>query len=339
MLVVMRTGAPVESVEAVRRRASEAGGRATVVPGEGRAVVRIVFDGSLDPDAFQGLPDVERIVRLTRPYGRVARASRPSGSVVRVGGVAVGGEELAVFAGPCAVESREQALVAARAALESGADGLRGGAFKPRTSPYAFQGLGEEGLAILAEARSQTGLPVVTEAVDEAGVALVERYADAIQIGARNMQNYALLRRAGASRLPVVLKRGIAATVEEFLLAAEYVLDAGNSNVILCERGVRTFLSHCRYTLDIAAIPFLQSETHLPVIVDPSHAAGDRSLVPALARAAAAAGADGLLVEIHPDPSAALCDGAQALELADLPGLFASFRAASAVRAEAGAGA
>jgi 3-deoxy-7-phosphoheptulonate synthase len=240
---------------------------------------------------------------------------RPDKSVVRVGDAAIGGEELAIIAGPCAIESRTQAFAIAEAVRRSGARFFRGGAYKPRTSPYAFQGLGEEGLRILAEIREAYGLKIVTEALDEAGVDLVERYGDVIQIGARNMQNFSLLRRAGKARLPVLLKRGLSATLDEWLLAAEYVMAEGNYQVILCERGIRTFAQHTRNTMDLAAIPAVRRISHLPVIVDPSHGTGKNFMVTPLARAGVAVGADGLIVEVHDQPEHALSDGAQALTL------------------------
>jgi 3-deoxy-7-phosphoheptulonate synthase len=263
--------------------------------------------------ALEALPAVLEVRRDSPPYALVSRAHRPDASRVRVRDVHVGGDEVALIAGPCAVENREVMLSAARSVADAGASMLRGGAFKPRTSPYSFQGLGRAGLELLAEARDATGLPVVTEVVAPEDVDLVARYADMLQIGSRNMQNFRLLSAVGEQPLPVLLKRGMMATIEELLLAAEYVLAAGNARVVLCERGIRTFERATRNTLDICAVPLLKEETHLPVIVDPSHAAGRRELVPALARAAVAAGADGLIVEVHPRPERALSDGRQSL--------------------------
>lgn len=255
-----------------------------------------------------------------------SRDCRAEGTVVEVGGVQVGGERVVLIAGPCSVESREQLLAAARSVKASGASMLRGGAFKPRTSPYDFQGLAQEGLELLAAAREETGLPVVTEVVDTRQVELVGRYADVLQVGARNMQNFALLSAVGELGKPVLLKRGFAATIRELLLAAEYVLAKGNSQVVLCERGIRTFEPSTRNTLDISAVPVLKASTHLPVLVDPSHASGVREYVPALARAAIAAGADGLLVEAHPKPEEALCDGRQSLGLQDFERMVVELR-------------
>ena len=264
------------------------------------------------------------------PYTLVAREQRPDGSRIRIDGFAVGGDEIVVMAGPCAVESRDSILAAARAVAAGGGRILRGGAFKPRTSPYSFQGLGEEGLELLAEARAATGLSVVTEVVATAEVAVVAEFADVVQVGARNMQNFRLLSAVGEQPRPVLLKRGMMATIEELLLAAEYVVTAGNPRVMLCERGIRTYETATRNTLDIAAVPVLKERTHLPVIVDPSHAAGRRELVPALARAAIAAGADGLIVEVHPRPEQALSDGRQSLEPEGFAQLMQELRATAA---------
>ncbi len=264
-------------------------------------------------DRLEAMPAVQEVRRDSPPYTLVSREHRPESSRVRVGNVQIGGDEIVVIAGPCAVESREGLLEAARAVADAGGALLRGGAFKPRTSPYSFQGLGEAGLALLAEAREVTGLPVVTEVVAPEDVELVAAYADMLQIGARNMHNFRLLSAVGEQPKPVLLKRGLMATIEELLLAAEYVLSAGNPRLILCERGIRTFERATRNTLDICAVPLLKEATHLPVLVDPSHAAGRRELVPALARAGIAAGADGLIVEMHPHPDRAFSDGRQSL--------------------------
>lgn len=262
---------------------------------------------------LEAMPAVQVVRRDSPPYALVSREHRPAASRVRVGDVQIGGGELIVIAGPCAVESREGVLLAARLVADAGGSMLRGGAFKPRTSPYSFQGLGESGLEMLAEAREITGLPVVTEVVAPEDVELVAQYADMLQIGSRNMQNFRLLSAVGEQPRPVLLKRGLMATIEELLLAAEYVLSAGNPRLVLCERGIRTFERATRNTLDICAVPLLKEATHLPILVDPSHAAGRRELVPALARAGIAAGADGLIVEMHPDPDHALSDGRQSL--------------------------
>jgi len=310
----MRTDATEEDLTRVVERIQALGFEPHVSRGVERTVVGVKGPRDrLDPEAFSGMGGVLQVVRVTAPHKLASREWKPQDSVVTVGRARFGGGAFALVAGPCAVEGREQLRDAARAAASGGADMLRGGAFKPRTSPYDFQGLGEEALRLLAEARSQFGLPVVTEARAAAQVELVAQYADMIQIGARNMQNYDLLREAGRSRKPVLLKRGIAARTGELLMSAEYVLAAGNDLVVLCERGIRTFEDSTRFTLDVSAVPVLKAQTHLPVIVDPSHAAGNARYVAALARAAVAAGADGIMVEIHPCPAEALCDAAQAL--------------------------
>jgi len=262
---------------------------------------------------FESMPGVLEVIPVTHAYKLVSREVKPEDSVVKVGGVPVGGGAFTLVAGPCAVESEEQLLTVARAVKAKGAHLLRGGAYKPRTSPYSFQGLGEQGLQLLARAREETGLPVVTEAIDAESVDLVERYADAIQIGARNMQNFALLKRAGRAKKPVLLKRGLAATLEEFLMSAEYILSEGNYQVILCERGVRTFSDFSRNTLDLAVVPAVKQISHLPILVDPSHGTGRRDKVVPMSRGAAAVGADGLIVEVHHDPDRALSDGPQSI--------------------------
>jgi 3-deoxy-7-phosphoheptulonate synthase len=267
------------------------------------------------------------VIRIGKPYKMVARDLHPRPSTVKVGTAEVGRGSVTLIAGPCAVETEEQALAAARAAKESGATILRGGAYKPRTSPYSFQGLGERGLEILAICRAETGLPVVTEVLETRDVELVAEWADALQIGTRNMQNFALLKEVGQVHKPVLLKRGFGATVEEWLMAAEYIAQRGNSEIILCERGIRTFEPSTRNTLDLAGMAVAQQESHLPVIVDPSHATGKRALVGPMARAAVAAGADGVMLDVHPNPEEALCDGPQALTPADLLGLAAELRA------------
>jgi 3-deoxy-7-phosphoheptulonate synthase len=273
------------------------------------------------------MPGVAEVVRVSKPYKLVTLELRPEKTIVRVGDAAIGGDELAIIAGPCAIESRAQAFAIAEAVRRTGARFFRGGAYKPRTSPYAFQGLGEEGMKILADIRETYGLKIVTEALDEAGVDLVEKYGDMIQIGARNMQNFSLLRRAGRSSLPILLKRGLAATLDEWLLAAEYIMAEGNYNVVLCERGIRTFADHTRNTLDLAAIPAVRRLSHLPVIVDPSHGTGKNFMVNPLARAGVAVGADGLIVEVHDQPERALCDGAQALTFEQYNQLVSEVRA------------
>jgi 3-deoxy-7-phosphoheptulonate synthase len=314
VLVVMRQGATAEQIRGVVEAVEARGFKAHAIPGAQRTAIGITGNkGALDAPVFESLPGVLEVIPVSHAYKLVSREVKREDTVVRVGGVAVGGADLVVVAGPCAVESREQALTIARAVKAAGAHLLRGGAFKPRTSPYSFQGLGEEGLKILAEAREATGLPVVTEAVDVEGLELVERYADAIQIGARNMQNFSLLRRAGRAKKPVLLKRGMSATLEEFLMSAEYILSEGNYDVILCERGVRTFSDFSRNTLDLAMVPAVKDISHLPILVDPSHGTGRRDKVAPLSRAAAAVGADGLIVEVHHDPNRALSDGPQSI--------------------------
>ncbi len=304
-----------EDIQRVVDTISDMGYGAKPMPGKQRTAIGLVGnDGRVESARLAGLPGVRELIKVSQPYKQVSREWRDEDTLVDLGnGVVVGGPEVVVVAGPCAVESRGQILDIAASVRDAGASALRGGAFKPRTSPYSFQGLGPKGLELLAEARDETGLAVVTEAVEPEGVALVAEYADVIQIGARNMQNFPLLKRAGRSGKPVLLKRGMSATITELLLAAEYLLSEGNPNVILCERGVRSFDSRTRNVLDLTAIPLVKSLTHLPVIADPSHGTGVREKVTPMARAAVAAGADGLVVEVHPDPPAALSDGAQSL--------------------------
>jgi 3-deoxy-7-phosphoheptulonate synthase len=314
MLVVMRQDASAGQIEGVVRAIEARGFKAHPIPGAQRTAIGITGNrGVLDRPVFESLPGVLEVIPVSHAYKLVSREVKPEDTVVDVGGVPVGGRELVIAAGPCAVESLEQTLTVARAIKTAGARLLRGGAFKPRTSPYSFQGLGEEGLRILAAAREETGLPVVTEALDAEGVDLVERWADCIQVGARNMQNFSLLKRCGKASKPVLLKRGLAATLEEFLMSAEYILAEGNYQVILCERGVRTFSDFSRNTLDLAVVPAVKSLSHLPILVDPSHGTGRRDKVAPLSRAAAAVGADGLIVEVHHDPDTALSDGPQSL--------------------------
>ena len=314
MVVVMRPGAAPSEVDAVVARVEQAGGSAFVSRGVNRTIVGLVGDvvqfQALNLRAMSGVGDV---VRVSKPYKLVSRENHPEASTVEVGGVPIGPGSFTLIAGPCAVETPEQTLAAARMAQSAGATLLRGGAYKPRTSPYAFQGLGERGLRILAEVREETGLPVVTEVVDAADVPLVAKWADMLQVGTRNMQNFALLQAVGSAGRPVMLKRGMTATYEEWLMAAEYVAQRGNLDIVLCERGIRTFETGTRNTLDVSAVPVLQGLSHLPVIIDPSHSGGKRDLVVPLTRAAIAVGADGVIVDVHPDPTAALCDGPQAL--------------------------
>lgn len=316
MLIVMKADATEREIANVASSIQEFGLRAHVLPGALRTAIGITGnDGAINPSLFENLPGVAEAIRVTKPYKLITLDLRPEKTVVRVGDATIGGDELAIIAGPCAVESYDQAFAVADMVRSSGARFFRGGAFKPRTSPYAFQGLGEAGLKILAEVREIYGLKIVTEALDEPGVDLIERYGDMIQIGARSMQNFPLLRRAGRSQLPVLLKRGLAATLEEWLLAAEYIMAEGNYQVVLCERGVRTFAQHSRNTLDFAAIPAVRRISHLPIVIDPSHGTGKNYMVASMARAGVAAGADGLLIETHDHPERALCDSAQALSL------------------------
>lgn len=328
MLIVMKAGAAEEEVAAVVEVIEHLGYRPHVMPGATRTAIGITGNqGAVDPARFENMAGVAEAIRVSKPYKLITLDLRPDKTVVKVGDATIGGDELAVIAGPCAIESRDQAFAVAETVAKSGARFLRGGAFKPRSSPYEFPGLGEEGLKIMAEVREQFGLKIVTEALDVAGVELVEQYGDIIQIGARNMQNFSLLRRAGKSKLPVLLKRGMAATLDEWLLAAEYVMSEGNYQVILCERGVRTFALHTRNTLDLAAVPAVRRISHLPVVIDASHAAGKNYMVAPLARAGVAAGADGILVEVHNDPERALCDAAQALTLAEYQEMLRELRA------------
>ena len=314
MLVVMRHRATPEEIDAVVAAIEAKGYTARTIPGGERVAIGVLHNkGAVDATLFSGLPGVKDVIPVTRPYKLVSREFQPQDTVIQVGDIPVGNGHLTLIAGPCAVESEAQCLTIARSVKNAGAQLFRGGAFKPRTSPYSFQGLGAEGLRILATVRKETGMPVVTEALDTDNFGLVEEYADVIQIGARNMQNFSLLRRAGRSHRPIIVKRGLAATIDEWLMAAEYVLEGGNTQVVLCERGVRTFAHHSRNTLDLSAVAAVCKESHLPVIVDPSHAAGRRDQVIPLSRAAIAVGAHGLLVEVHHKPEEALSDGAQSL--------------------------
>ena len=321
MMIIMKEGARPDEVDAVVRQVKSTGATAHVSRGEIHTVVGAIGDrehiANLQLEGFAG---VDHVVPISRPYKLASlqfRKGEPS--VIDIGGRKIGGPHFMTIAGPCTVESREMMLEAAHIVNDSGAQLLRGGAYKPRTSPYSFDGLGVEGLRLLQEAKDETGLPITTELMDVRDLEDVLEVADLIQVGARNMQNYTLLTEVGRAGRPVLLKRGLAATLEEFLMSAEYILKEGNENVILCERGVRTFESNYRFQLDLMAAPVLKEMTHLPVVVDPSHAAGKRSLVPALSYAAAASGADGIIVEIHPEPEAAVCDGPQALYAEEFP--------------------
>ncbi|MBV9487235.1 MAG: 3-deoxy-7-phosphoheptulonate synthase [Frankiaceae bacterium] len=323
----MTSEATTEELDAVVRTVESAGGSAFVSRGVHRTIVGLVGDVShFETLNLEALPGVNNVVRISSAYKLVSRENHPETSTVKVAGVPIGPDTFTLIAGPCAVETPEQTLAAAHMAKQAGAALLRGGAYKPRTSPYAFQGLGEEGLKILAQAREETGLPIVTEVVDAQDVALVSQYADMLQIGTRNMQNFALLQAAGSAGKPVMLKRGMNATIEEWLMAAEYIAQRGNLDIVLCERGIRTFETAYRNTLDISAVPLVHSLSHLPVIVDPSHAGGRRELTVPLARAAIAVGADAVMVDLHPEPGAALCDGPQALVDVDLEELAKAVR-------------
>jgi 3-deoxy-7-phosphoheptulonate synthase len=333
MLVVMQHGASPDQIERVVQVIEEMGYEARPMPGEQRTAVGLVGnDGRVDASRIEALEGVAEVIHVSKPYKQVSREWRPHNTIVTIApGVCFGGSDIAIIAGPCSVESEHQIVTAARAVRAAGATALRGGAFKPRSSPYAFQGLGKKGLELLALARRETGLPIVTEALDEEGANLVAEYADCIQVGARNMQNYSLLRAVGRLRKPVLLKRGMAATITDLLLSAEYILAEGNDQVILCERGVRTFDTATRNLLDLTAIPVVQKLSHLPIIADPSHGTGLRDKVTPMARAAIAAGADGVIVEVHPVPDRALSDGGQSLYPEQFARLVAELRAIAGV--------
>ena len=320
-MIVMKEGARPDEVDAVVRQVEATGAAAHVSRGEIHTVVGAIGDREHIANLeLEGFPGVDHVVPITRPFKLASLQFRKEQmSVLDIGGRKIGGPNFMTIAGPCTVESREQMLDSARVVRDAGAQLLRGGAYKPRTSPYSFQGLGDEGLRLLQEAKDETGLPIVTELMDVRDLEPVLEVADVIQLGARNMQNYTLLTEVGRSQCPVLIKRGLSATLDELLMSAEYVLKEGNENVMLCERGIRTFETNYRFTLDLMAVPVLKEMTHLPVVVDPSHAAGKRSLVPALSYAAAAAGADGIIVEIHPQPEEAICDGPQALVADEFP--------------------
>ncbi|MEK6712240.1 MAG: 3-deoxy-7-phosphoheptulonate synthase [Nitrospinota bacterium] len=317
MIVVMKSSATEEEINEIIQRINELGLKEHIIRGVMRTVIGAVGDerGKMMLESLGGLNGVESVVPILKPYKLASIEGRPERSVIPMGrGVEIGGKKIVVVGGPCSVESREQILASARAVKAAGGHVLRGGAYKPRTSPYSFQGMAEEGLKLLAEAREETGLPIQTELMDTEDMDVVSAYADVIQIGARNVQNFSLLKKVGKVKNTVFLKRGMSTTIEELLMSAEYILSQGNPNVILCERGIRTFETATRNTLDISAVPVLKELTHLPVVVDPSHASGVWRFVPALAKAAVAAGADGLMIEMHPEPSKALSDGAQSLK-------------------------
>ena len=328
MLIVMKPSATTREIDAVVEVVQAIGFRAHPLPGPTRTAIGITGnEGVIDSRRFDDLPGVAEVIRVTKPYKLITLDLRPEKTIVQIGDAAIGDSELAIIAGPCAIENREQAFAVAEAVQRSGARFFRGGVWKPRTSPYTFQGLGEKGWEIMVEIREAFGLKIVTEAVDESNIDLIEQYGDVIQIGARNMQNFSLLKRAGRSKLPVLLKRGMAATLEEWLLAAEYIMAEGNYNVILCERGVRTFAQHTRNTLDLASVPAIRRISHLPVIVDPSHGTGSAYMVTPLARAGVAVGADGLMIEVHNHPELALSDGVQALTPPEYAQLIEEVRA------------
>jgi 3-deoxy-7-phosphoheptulonate synthase len=324
MLIVMDSAATADNVRRVVEAVEGLGLRAHAIPGAQRTAIGVTGNrGSVESASFENLPGVAEVIPVTAAYKLVSREAKREDTVVSVGGVPVGGPRVAVVAGPCAVESEKQAIDIAREVVKAGATLYRGGAFKPRTSPYSFQGLGEPGLKILKKVREETGLPIVTEVLDTDTAELVAEYADCLQIGTRNMQNFALLKKVGRIRRPVLFKRGMSATIEEFLLSAEYLLSEGNYDVLLCERGVRTFANHTRNTLDLSVIPYVKRISHLPILVDPSHGTGKRVKVLPMSRAAVAAGSDGLLIEVHNHPEVALSDGPQAL----LPEMFAQLMA------------
>ena len=314
MIVVMKRTATAEMVQQLARKVEELGLKAHVIVGTERTVIAAVGDKRNGAkELLESYEEVEQVVPILAPYKVASLETKPEPTTIKTHKLVVGGGNIGIIAGPCSVESEEQILLAAEQVKSAGATGLRGGAFKPRTSPYAFQGLKEEGLKLLALAREKTGLAIVTEVMTPQHVDMVAKYTDVLQIGARNMQNYHLLQAVGETRLPVLLKRGPSATIEEFLLAAEYILDQGNQQVMLCERGIRTFETHTRFTLPLATVSYLQEKTHLPVVVDPSHGTGIASLVPSMCLAAVACGSDGLIIEVHPDPKKAVSDGAQSL--------------------------
>ncbi|MBN1840930.1 MAG: 3-deoxy-7-phosphoheptulonate synthase [Deltaproteobacteria bacterium] len=316
MIIVMKKKAGREQVDSVIQWVESVGYKAHISEGVERTIIGAVGDEreKVRLKAAEDMPGVDKVMPILQPYKLASRESKDGDTVIEVGDVEIGGPKCVVMAGPCAVESEEQLMTTATAVKEAGASMLRGGAFKPRTSPYSFQGLGEEGLKILARAREETGLPVVTEVMDASDVNLIESYADVLQVGARNVQNFALLKAVGLAKKPILLKRGMMTTLDELLMSAEYIMASGNDNVMLCERGIRTFETSMRNTLDISAVPVLKEKTHLPVIVDPSHAIGQWRFVLPLAKAAVAVGADGLMIEVHPDPRNALSDGPQSLK-------------------------
>jgi 3-deoxy-7-phosphoheptulonate synthase len=331
MIIVMRRNAQKEDIEHMIKQVESLGMKPTVLEGTERTVIAAIGDERNAPvGILESGPGVDEVLPVLAPYKLASVETKSEPTVVRAGSLTIGGGQFGVIAGPCSVESEEQIVEASRAIKKAGATALRGGAFKPRTSPYSFQGHKELGLKMLATARAETGLAVVTEVVAAEDVDLVAEFADVLQIGARNMQNYRLLEAAGKTHRPVLLKRGPSATIEELLLAAEYILDAGNQQVMLCERGIRTFETHTRFTLPLATVPYLQAKTHLPIVVDPSHGTGHTKLVPALARASVAAGADGIIVEVHPNPEKALSDGYQSMNFKQFEDMMVGCRKVAA---------
>ena len=333
MIIVLKPDVTKKQFDHVIERIKALGLKPMVSKGTERTIIGVIGpEDALRTQPLEVIPGVEKVMPVLKPYKLVSREFKPEPSIIDVGGgVTIGGKELVVMAGPCSVENRDMLMETAKAVKHAGAQVLRGGAFKPRTSPYAFQGMGEQGLKILAEARAETGLPIVSEALDPESLAFVYKYADVIQIGARNMQNFALLKEAGKLDKPVLLKRGLSATVDEWLQSAEYLLSEGNRRVILCERGIRTFSSHTRNTLDLNAVPVAQKLSHLPVLVDPSHGTGLRDKVAPLAKASAAVGAHGVIIEVHDRPAEALCDGPQAMPPAEFAALVVTLKALGGV--------
>lgn len=332
MVIVMKPNTPIQEIEALKDRLVNLGFEINLSQGENYTLIGLIGDTiHFNESQLKANPFVDRILRVQHPFKRVSRTFHPEDTVIDIGGHKIGGNNLLMIAGPCSVESREQLLTIAEKVKAGGADLLRGGAFKPRTSPYSFQGLGEQGLKLLQEAKELTGMPIVTECISAETVDLVAEYADVIQIGARNMQNFALLKKVGQTNRVILLKRGLSATIEELLMAAEYILAEGNENVILCERGIRTFETYTRNTLDISAIVAIKELSHLPVICDPSHAAGRWEMVEPLAKAAIAAGADGLMIEVHNEPEVALSDGNQSLKPEKFQQLVAAINQIKAV--------
>ncbi len=332
MIVVMNQGAAETEINEVLKKLEKYGFQIHFSQGVERTIIGAIGDKTrLKSDALEVMPGVEKVMPILQPYKLAGRAFKQGNTEIKIGNITIGGNTIQVMAGPCAVESREQLLEAARAVKAAGATMLRGGAYKPRTSPYSFQGLEEDGLKLLAEAREQTGLYIVTEVMDTKTLPLVAQYADILQIGTRNMQNFVLLKEVATAGRPVLLKRGISATIEEWLMAAEYIMAGGNHQVILCERGIRSYDTYTRNTLDLTAVPVLKNITHLPVIVDPSHAIGKWQYVPTMAKAAVVSGADGLLIEVHPNPMEALCDGPQSLTPENFNTLMEDLRAFAAL--------